>query len=149
MEVIEREVTIPEHTTIVRRYIASNGQEFAYESDCLRYEERLRIENHPVFKSKIPNIRTFEDDYSGALYYLSNEDDHEWLMDHIIGGDVNSDFDLHGPGWYLYYYIDGGDHSDIQRLLFYDAYEKAIETRFAKWKSDIRNKMAFEQQTTL
>ena len=59
MKVVEKECYVPAKTYIDKTYVASDGKEFRLESDCLRYEKQLAIDNHPMYKTAIRNIDTF------------------------------------------------------------------------------------------
>ena len=141
MQVIEETKTIPARTYTERKYVASNGKVFACESDCEKYEENLRIAQHPVMKSMI-DVSTFEEGYSAKLYYLRNQEDHEFLCAKIVGAEPFSfdcdEFSEHGEGWYLFYSVGGGDWADDLHLYHFDTYVNGIDRRLKQWWTDIQ-----------
>lgn len=144
MKVVEKECHVPARTYIDKKYVASDGKEFIFESDCLRYEKQLEIEKHPVYTSAIRSVYLFEEGYGATLYYLSSQEDYEFFIE-TQGFDkkyyFQSDFDEYGAGWYLYWCEDGGDYPDDHYLKNYDAYEKRIESDWEEYKSDMRSRM--------
>ena len=40
---------------------------------------------------------------------------------------ITSDFDKYGAGWYLFYYIDGGDYLNFYHLINYETYIKELD----------------------
>lgn len=144
MQVIEKECHVPARTYIDKKYVASDGKEFIFESDCLKYEKQLEIEKHPVYTSAIRRVCLFEEGYGATLYYLSSQEDYEFFIE-TQGFDkkyyFQSDFDEYGAGWYLYWCEDGGDYPDDHYLKNYDAYEKQIESDWEEYKSDMRSRM--------
>lgn len=144
MRVVEKECYVPARTYIDKKYVASDGKEFIFESDCLRYEKQLEIEKHPVYTSAIRHVCLFEEGYGATLYYLSNQEDYEFFIE-TQGFDekyyLQSDFDEYGAGWYLYWCEDGGDYLDDHYLKNYNAYEKRIESDWEEYKSDMRSRM--------
>lgn len=144
MKVVEKECYVPARTYIDKKYVASDGKEFIFESDCLRYEKQLEIERHPIYTSAIKRVCLFEEGYGATLYYLSSQEDYEFFIE-TQGFDkkyyFNSDFEEYGAGWYLYWCEDGGDYPDDHYLKNYEAYEKRIESDWEEYKSDMRSRM--------
>lgn len=144
MKVVEKECHVPARTYIDKKYVASDGKEFIFESDCLRYEKQLEIEKHPVYTSAIRRVCLFEEGYGATLYYLSSQEDYDFFIE-TQGFDKKyyfwSDFDEYGAGWYLYWCEDGGDYPDDHYLKNYDAYEKQVESDWEEYKSDMRSRM--------
>ena len=144
MKIIKEEKYIPAKTYTTTKYVASDGKEFIFEDDCLRYEKQLEIEKHPVYTSAIRRVCLFEEGYGATLYYLSSQEDYEFFIE-TQGFDkkyyFQSDFDEYGVGWYLYWCEDGGDYPDDHYLKNYDAYEKQIESDWEEYKSDMRSRM--------
>ena len=144
MKVVEKECHVPARTYIDKKYVASDGKEFIFESDCLRYEKRLEIESHPIYTTAIRRVCLFEEGYGATLYYLSSKEDYEFFIE-TQGFDrkyyFRSDFDEYGAGWYIYWCEDGGDYPDDHYLKNYDAYEKRIETDWEEYKYDMRSRM--------
>lgn len=143
MKVVEKECYVPARTYIDKKYVASDGKEFTFESDCLRYEKQLKIESHPIYASAIKHVYLFEEGCYATLYYLSSQEDYEFFVE---TQDFNkyyfdSDFDEYGSGWYLCWCEDGGDYPDNHYLQNYNAYEKRIDLCWQKYKSDIRSMM--------
>lgn len=144
MKVTTEERYIPEKRYTITKYIASDDTEFYDEDSCLRYERQLEIDNHPVFKNCIIDILTFDNEYRGNLYYLSNEDDYEFLIKNLglrHNDSINSDFYDYGQGWYLYWCENGWDHPDYHYVLNYNAYVEEIKTELKEWEENIQNKM--------
>lgn len=137
-----REVTtehfVPAKTYTKSKYIAEDGTEFDFKDACLRYEARLRVENHPVFKSRIKEVWTCGYEYSASLFYISSDDDFDFLKENMSRGDWHSDYTTYGAGWYIYYCVDGGDYADDLYLYNYLNYEEEMERDFFAWKSDMR-----------
>lgn len=144
MKVVEKECYIPAKTYIDKKYVALDGKEFNFESDCLRYEKQLEIEKHSIFTSAISGVYLFEEGYGATLFYFSGQEDYEFFVK-TQGFDkeyyFQSDFDEYGAGWYLYWCEDGGDSSDDHYLKNYDAYEKQIESNWEEYKSEMRSRM--------
>lgn len=143
MKVVEKECHVPARTYIDKKYIASDGKEFSFESDCLRYEEQLAIGSHPIYATAIKNAETFYDSYRATLYYISSKEDYDFFKK-TQGIDVekeyyfDSNFNEYGAGWYLCHIEDGGDYPDNTYLWNYDAYEKMIESELEEYKSRMR-----------
>ena len=153
MKIIEKERSVPAWTYIETMYIASDGKEFTSKDACLRYEKQLEIESHPIYKSSIKDVYTFEDEHYVTLYYISNQEYYEYFKE--TQGIKNnrhfdSDFEKYGAGWYLFYTVDGGCtiNGDDFFLYNYDAYEKDIEARWSEYKEDIRLKMKQKRTNT-
>lgn len=138
MKKIVEEHYVPAKTYTTTKYVASDGKEFIFEIDCLKYEAQLEISNHPVMKSRIKGASTFMDSYPASLFYLSNEDDFEFLKEHMGNGDWNTDFDVYGDGWYLYWRTDGGDYPDDIHLYYYYAYVAEQEESLRNWKDEMQ-----------
>ena len=144
MKVVEKEHYVPARTYITKTYIASDGEEFTSEDLCLRHEKQIEIESHPIYTSAIKDVYTFEDERCATLYYISNQEDYEYLKEtQGIKTErwFDSDFDEYGAGWYLFYTVDGGDYPDDKYLYNYDAYEKDIESRWNEHKKYMRRRM--------
>lgn len=144
MKVVEKECHVPARTYIDKKYVASDGKEFIFESDCLKYEECLAIESHPIYTTAIKDAETFWDSYRATLYYFSSKEDYDFFKK-TQGIDVekeyyfDSNFNKYGAGWYLYHIEDGGDYPDYKYLRNYDAYEKMIESEWEEYKSHMRS----------
>lgn len=149
MKIVTEEHYVPERRYTTIKYIASDGKEFTTEDGCLTHERQLEIKSHPVFKNCIINVPiSFDYEYRGNLYYLSNEDDYNFLIKNLglrRNDSINSDFYDYGQGWYLYWCEDGGDYPDYHCIHNYDAYVKDIEAELKKWKEEIQNKMMGKQ----
>lgn len=146
MTVIQRERVIPPkpaHTVTDTIYVASDGKEFRFRSDCERYEKRLMVESHPVFKSGI-SARTFYDDIYADLYFIRSEEDYQFFV-HNIGTvylSHESWQDGAGPGWYLFYMEDGGDYADTHYFYKLEEYEKYFRDMLDEWSSDIHERIS-------
>lgn len=146
MNIIKRERVIPpepERTVTDTIYVASDGKEFRFKSECEIYEKQLEVQNHPVYKSWI-RARTFWDDYAADLYYIRNEEDYEFWCENIGTQYLNVDHweDGFGPGWYLFYSVDGGDYTDSRYLYKLDEYEREIRHQLDEWHDDVENRIA-------
>lgn len=144
MKVVEIEHYVPARTYIDKKYIASDGKEFNFESDCLKYEKQLAIENHPIYNSAVKGVCTFEEDYCASLYYISSQEDYEYFKETqgiTTKYYFRSDFEKYGAGWYIFYVVDGGDYPDDKYLYNYDMYEKEIGARWEEYQSDMRERM--------
>lgn len=130
----------PERHWTQTKYIASDGEEFATEKECLNYEDHIRTMQHPVFKSRVEHLSVFPDGTPATLYYLRDESDFVYLVQKLyIGHNLVHDFNKRGRGWYIYYTTDGGDYSpDTHWLYNYFAYEDEIEKDFEDWKKRMR-----------
>lgn len=145
MKVVTEEHYIPAKTYTTTKYITLDGKEFQNEDDCLRHEKYLEIINHPVFKSKIETVGTFDDEHRGCLYYLRNKEDYDFLINHsgFSHGDyIDSNFEEYGGGWYLFWCENGGDYYDFYNICNYDAYEKNIESDWKEYKEKMHKLMA-------
>ena len=144
MKVVTEEHYVPARHYTTTKYIASDGTEFLKEDWCLKHEENLKIKNHPVFKNCILNILTFGDEYQGTLYYLSSEDDYDFLIKHIglrRNDGIYTDFYDYGEGWYLYWCENWGDSPDHHNIRNYNAYVEEIEADLKDWQNEIQNKI--------
>lgn len=144
MKIITEEHYVPEQRFTTTKYIASDGREFLTESDCLDHEEYLEVRNHPVFKSCILNAKTYYDDYNATLYYLSSEDDYNYLVEGLglIGlyKKINTDFHQYGSGWYLFW-SNMDDYNDYYHIYNYNVYVEEIEAELKEYKESIQNKL--------
>ena len=141
MKVVTEEKYIPAKTCTITKYIASDGKEFADEDMCLRYEEQIEVMNHPVFKSRIANLISYDDDYNVTLYYIRDKKDYDFLIKHrpISPEDqVYSDFEKYGEGWYLFWV----ECADCYNIYNYDAYEKQMESNWKEYKEKMHSLMA-------
>lgn len=144
MKKIEETVHVPAKTYIRTKYVASDGEEFCSEYECVRHEQKLEIDNHPVFKTCILNIEVFDTDYTGTLYYLSNKEDYNFFIKIMKINSMNliQDFSRYGAGWYLYWYSnDDGYYYGDHNLYNYNKYVNKIKSELAKWEEDINNKI--------
>jgi hypothetical protein len=144
MKVVEKECYVPARTYIDKKYVASDGKEFIFESDCIEHEKYLAIKSHPIYTTAIKNVDLFEEGYGATLYYLSSQEDYEYFKE-TQGFKTEhyfySNFNKYGAGWYLYWSECGGDYPDNYYLKNYDAYEKRIESDWEEYKSYMRNRM--------
>lgn len=134
------EVHVPEKRYSVTKYIASDGKEFFYEKDCLEYENRLEIQKHPVIQGAVLNVSTFNDDHSANLYFISDLCDYEFIVEHVICANkytsLYGDFDVYGPGWYLYWSEFAGDY-EYHNIVNLDAYIAELEDDIRFYKNKI------------
>ena len=143
MEVVKRERVIPECVATYTVYVASDGTEYWTESECEAHEKMLEVHNHPVYKSRI-RYRTFYDDYSAELYYLRSEEDFEFWAANIGTKflEVNQWEEGHGPGWYLFCSVEGGDYADSNYLYKLEEYEKFFREMIDSWSQGVQEEIA-------
>lgn len=146
MTVDTRVRKIPAQTLTETWYIASDGREFRSEKQCQEWEQWLKLQEHPVFKTCITGVRT-RDDEPAVLYNIRNEEDYQVLMSsfresqrHQI--ETDNHWGKYGPGWYMYFYCDGGDGPDLYYMWNWNSYLQETEEEFNKWKIDLETKMA-------
>lgn len=138
-----RTKNIPAKTVTETWYIASDGREFLSQSACEEWERWLSIQEHPVFKTCIKDVWTLDDE-AAILYNIRNNEDHQVLMSTFSDRqkrNFSDEYMKYGPGWYIYFSIDGGDGPDFYHLWQYDAYLKEHEDDFNRWKNDMASKM--------
>lgn len=140
MKVVKEEKHIPAKTYTETKYVASDGREFLSEKDCARYEKHLEIQKHPVYANSIETC-TYDGEYCAKLYYISGQEDYEFLIETQSGISRNSDFDTYGAGWYIFWEVDMGDYPSYPHLFNYEAYVKEAETNFEEWKSNNQKRM--------
>lgn len=145
MKVVLESKQIPAKTILVEKYISNDGQEFSSKIECEQHEKKLEIAKHPVIASRIENVSTFYDDFNATMYYISSEDDLDFLRENWVIWGFDTDFDKYGPGWYIYHSESGGDWPDSQSLYNYDNYEKEMEEELKKWKQSIRSKIGTQE----
>lgn len=139
---------IPEQHKETTVYIAEDGKEFYRESDCLRYEDRLQTERHPVFLSHIKNVKVFDMNHYVDLYYFASKEDHDFFISKMglripkpgmriedNFGDVNGGF-----GWYMYW-SESDDYSDNHYIRNCKSYIHEVEEDFNDWKTCINGLM--------
>lgn len=112
---------IPEHEVEETVYIANDGTRWLSKSACENYEEGLAVLAHPVFRSRVDGFFTLDEGRSASLYKITCNDDYEFFTTHR--GDCTTNYNRHGPGWYLYWETSDGDYDD-QWLWNVDAYIK-------------------------
>lgn len=144
MEIIEEERYIPAKTYIEKKYISCDGQVFASEGECLRHEQYIQTQNHPVYQSKMTGICMFDDDNRSAdMYYISDASDYDFLAKtQSFDKRLKAEYDTYGPGWYLFWEDDACNYClRYQYLIYYSAYVNDIEKRWKLWKDDVYQKM--------
>lgn len=143
MKVVQTEEVVPARTVTHTKYVAEDGREFAWRQDCERYEERLHIESHPVMKSRIngEGVETFIEGIGACLYYLRDEEDAEFLADalHKYSRFVMDEYQ--GPGWYMYWYEDGGDYPGDDYFMKFTKYVDKISDQMHNWLSHLDSLM--------
>ena len=93
---------------------------------------------------KLPAEITLDDE-AAILYKIRNNEDHQVLMSTFSDRqkrNFSDEYMKYGPGWYIYFSIDGGDGPDFYHLWQYDAYLKEHENDFNRWKEEMASKMA-------
>lgn len=135
---------VPAKTITETWYIASDGREFLSQSACQDWERWLETKKKPVFQTCITDVWTLDDE-AAVLYNIRSAEDYQDLMSTFSDRqkrNFSDDYVKHGPGWYIYFSIDGGDGPDFYHLWNYDAYLKEHEDNFNRWKNDMASKMA-------
>lgn len=148
MKIETKIIEIPATTYQQTIYYANDGKEFHDEITCKRYEAILQINNHPVFKNSIETETYFSNHYA-ILYYLSSQEDYEFFL-YAKGLSKNTpcfrdEYKEYGPGWYIYWEVDGGDGPDFIRLRNLNNYVAEEEKEFKDWKDNIYNKISKER----
>ena len=134
----EKKITkvIPEHTVESVVYVAQDGKEFVWQSECERYEERLKVLSHPVMVSRVDDIYLPGSGSNASLYHFTSDDDYKFFIHHC--GQCCTDYGEYGPGWYLYYETSDGDYDD-QWLLHLDTYIKEREDEVKAFAYKVKN----------
>lgn len=149
MKVITEERIIPEKRYMTTKYVALDDKEFDTAQACLAYEERLKVERHPMIQTAILGVMPFLGGDSVNLYYISNADDYNFFMKYVVGSGrrirCKSDFCDYGEGWYLYW-SDSDACCDYHDLHNYDAYVAEVESELQEWKNNIQRKMASKKE---
>lgn len=143
MKIVEEQKFVPAKSYIVKKYIASDGEEFNFENECLVYENNLRVMSHPVFSSCIKDVNTFYEEIPAILYYISSQEDFEFLVGEKRLHYLTSDFNEHGAGWYIYYSESGGDYPDSNYLYNLISFVEKLESEVKEWKSNIFKKLGW------
>lgn len=143
MKVVQTEETVPAKVVKHTKYIAEDGREFSWRQDCERYEERLRIESHPVMKSRIQgdSVETFIEGIGARLYYLRDESDAEFLADALNKYSRFVMDEYQGPGWYIYWYEDCGDYPGDDYFMKFTKYVDEISDRMHNWLENLDSLM--------
>ena len=85
---------IPEHVVTTVKYIAFDGQEFAFKDQCEAHEKQLlreaEIESHPVIKTA-REVELYPDMNSATLYYIPSDEEYEFLMNYLKPGKAYQD----------------------------------------------------------
>ena len=135
---------IPEKIITEKWYIAPDGREFLSESACKDWEHWLKIQEESVFKTCVKDVRTLDDE-AAILYNIRNNEDHQILMSKFSDREkrnFSDEYIKYGPGWYIYFSIDGGDGPDFHYLYHYDSYVREHEDNLAHWKHGMESRMA-------
>lgn len=142
--------TIPEHVVEVTTYVAFDGKTFTRKDDCEKYELRtkkyLQIVGHQVFRTSQKTC-IWPEDHSATLFYLSSEEDYQYLKKHSAGGKFDQDdFATFGQGYYLLVVEDMGDGPDAYFLYNLAYYIYRLESEFDSWKEEIGRKIIQEAE---
>lgn len=141
MKIETRTEVIPELLIEKTVYVAKDGKEFITSDECWRYEKKLEIIEHPVYKSHKQFEDIFDDYQILHAYYISSLEDWHFFLKHIVDDRSASVlFDKYGVGWYVVWHIDGDDHNDTDVVLFLENIIKDHEKDFDKWREDIFTK---------
>lgn len=153
MQILTKDVVIPETVTQKKVYVADDGKEFASEKACLDYETIQRRENSAVWKSRIPDFEEYHSGRKAELYYISDENEYSFLLkilnvsfnNFAIG--IRHTFQKYGAGWYIYWSEDGYDYT-AEYLLKLDQYVTDIENGYNKWKDKLHRKFQWKEKST-
>lgn len=84
----------------------------------------------------------------GSLFYLRNEDDYNFLLKskgikkyYGYGYRLTTDFNVFGPGWYLYHCEDRGDGADSYYIYNYQHYLEELKKNLKEYEEDNYAKM--------
>ena len=110
-----------EVTEVVKkyRYITSDGRAFNNFYEAKRHEAEI------TFKRNIRSFPIFYDvediSYCQNIYFIESKEDIQYLQ--AVKWDFNCNVNAYdGPGWYLCFVNNGGDHDDTYRLYKVDQY---------------------------
>ena len=153
MKEITKTYTIPAQERTETVYVAFDGKEFNSKKACEYYEFLEGMYNNFVYKTAISSCE-FHNNEIGTLFYFRNEEDYNFLLEskglkknYGCGYYLTANFNVFGPGWYLYYYEDGGDGADSYYILNYQYYLKELKKDLKKYEEDnyakMMEKMAF------
>lgn len=151
MKIETRTRTIPAKTVTETVYVAYDGAEFNNKYSCLNHETELPIKNSPVIKNRIESAWSL-DGYNAEMYYIQDKKDIEaiYSFKKITPNTIDSNYDAYGPGWYIFYEMDGDGYNTY--LENYEAQVKeyqlslksiikhnqdAIEKAEREWKNEI------------
>lgn len=145
MREVVRVKKIPEHEVTERWYIASDGREFLSEKQCKKWEKWLSLQEEYVFKTCVTDVHT-RDDEAAILYHIRDAVDYQILMSSFTESQKvqlshDRQWENYGPGWYMYFTVDGGDGPDLYYLWNWNNYLKETEEEFNKWKDELNEKM--------
>lgn len=143
MRVETRETIIPAQTKTLTVYVAHDGREFFDPNLCAAYENTLEFMKSYVFRTRVENVQTLDEE-TAILYNIRNNEDHIVLLSSFSDQQLRHFYDeyaTYGPGWYIYSVIDGGDGPDFHNLRNYDAYVKELEDELTNWKDEIQSKI--------
>ena len=150
MQIIYKDVIIPETVTQRKVYVANDGTEFASAKACSDYETIQRRENSAVWQSHIPDFEEYHSGRKAELFYVSNETEYSYLISllHVdFSKGVRHVFQQYGEGWYIYWSEDGYDYT-AEYLLKLDQYVADIEGRYKKWKDKLNRKIQWKEKST-
>ena len=128
MKEIIKTYTIPAQERTETVYVAFDGKEFNSKKACEYYEFKEKINSHFIYQTEISSSEFYESQV-GSLFYLRNEGDYNFLLEskgikknYGCGYCLTANFNVFGPGWYLFYYEDGGDGADSYYIYNYQHY---------------------------
>ena len=153
MKEIIKTYTIPVQERTETVYVAFDGKEFSTKRECENYELFEKMKNNFVYKTAIPFCEFYNSNV-GTLFYFRNEEDYNFLLEskgikknYECAYFLTSNFNVFGPGWYLYYYEDGGDWVDSYYILNYQHYLEKLKKELKEYEEDnyakMMEKMAF------
>ena len=140
MREINKIVHVPATEYTKKVYVADDGTEFDTKKGCEFYETNYKTKQHPAIKTRIEGLNTWDDEYQATLYYISCDEDYEFIRNKwLYSSHTISDYYTYGPGWYLFYSIDGGDGPDFHYWHNLEQYMKDATDALKIWKKKIRD----------
>ena len=111
-------------------YIADDGTEFNYRSDCETYEYKLSCGKRDIPCHTVESI----EEEPTSIYLIKDQDDFDWLKKvEWAHCDVEGKFSL--PGWYVADFHNGGDGRDWYIVEYMEDYVN----RYQKILDDMKN----------
>lgn len=118
------------------KYVAFDGTQFSYESDCKKYEKE-HISLKKVYNSEIKHVSIFNDNYNFSeyknMYYFSNEDDYFYFLNKNKIEKPYKNFDTFSPGWFIVVYEWISTIGNVWTFLDYEKYKTQQKKELDEW----------------